>query len=87
MQQGNFNFAYNDSVFFLSRNVRTKENVCQLLELATFKETDLNIVTQSLYSAAHKSDNLMLLEVNEHILEELNKGDTYVVLQLDRWSL
>ncbi|XP_020291297.1 sister chromatid cohesion protein DCC1 [Pseudomyrmex gracilis] len=57
------------------RDVRTMEDVRQCLELAAIKETDLNIVTQSLYSAAQMPDSLMLLEVNEHILKELNEGD------------
>lgn len=70
--------------FLLSRNVRTKEDVCQILELATIKEADLNAVTQSLYSATHRADNLMLLEVDDHILGKLNAGDTYVILQFVR---
>ncbi|XP_012217397.1 sister chromatid cohesion protein DCC1 isoform X2 [Linepithema humile] len=57
-------------------DVRTKEDVCQILELAAIKENDLNIVTQCLYSTQnYKIDNLMLLEVDNHILETLNKGD------------
>ena len=72
--------------FFLFRDDRTKEDVCQILELATIKENDLNNMTQCLYSTEnHKTDNLMLLEVDDHILETLNKGDTYVPLQFTNY--
>ncbi|XP_011173610.2 sister chromatid cohesion protein DCC1 [Solenopsis invicta] len=58
-------------------NVRTKEDVCEILELATIKESDLNSVTQCLYPMKdHQVDNLILLEVDEHILGALNEGDT-----------
>lgn len=72
----------NSTIFslFLSRNVRTKEDVCEILELATIKESDLNSVTQCLYPMKdHQVDNLILLEVDEHILGALNEGDTYVL--------
>ncbi|XP_011690982.1 PREDICTED: sister chromatid cohesion protein DCC1 [Wasmannia auropunctata] len=58
-------------------NVRTKENVCEILELATIKESDLNAVTQCLYPMQdHQVDNLILLEVDEHVLGGLSEGDT-----------
>ncbi|XP_011874528.1 PREDICTED: sister chromatid cohesion protein DCC1 isoform X2 [Vollenhovia emeryi] len=57
-------------------NVRTKEDVCEILELATIKESDLSAVTQCLYPTRdHQTDDLMLLEVDEHILSGLGEGD------------
>ncbi|XP_029166052.1 sister chromatid cohesion protein DCC1 [Nylanderia fulva] len=59
------------------KDVRTKEDVQQILELATIKESDLNSTTQCLYPMQdHKADDLMLLEVDKHIWEALNEGDT-----------
>ncbi|CAL1677615.1 unnamed protein product [Lasius platythorax] len=59
------------------QDVRTKEDVGQILELATIKESDLNSTTQCLYPMQdHKIDDLMLLEVDKHIWEALNEGDT-----------
>ncbi|TGZ37740.1 Sister chromatid cohesion protein dcc1-like protein [Temnothorax longispinosus] len=47
-------------------NVRTKENVSEILELAAIKESDLNAVTQCLYPMKdHQIDDLILLEVKE----------------------
>ncbi|KAL0119702.1 hypothetical protein PUN28_007859 [Cardiocondyla obscurior] len=59
------------------RNVRTKENVSEILELATIKESDLRTVTQTLYSMQdHQVNNdLILLEVDKHILGALSEGD------------
>lgn len=55
---------------------RTKEDVCLILDLATIKESELNTVTQCLYPMQdHEINDLMLLEVNEHILEQLDEGD------------
>ncbi|XP_077276195.1 sister chromatid cohesion protein DCC1 [Temnothorax americanus] len=57
-------------------NVRTKENVSEILELAAIKESDLNAVTQCLYPMKdHQIDDLILLEVDEHILGALSEGD------------
>ncbi|XP_071562935.1 sister chromatid cohesion protein DCC1 [Temnothorax nylanderi] len=57
-------------------NVRTKENVSEILELASIKESDLNALTQCLYPMQdHQIDDLILLEVDEHILGALNEGD------------
>lgn len=54
-----------------------------ILDLAAIRESELNPLTQCLYPVQdHKIDNLMLLEVDKHILEELDKGDTYVYLQI-----
>ncbi|EZA51097.1 Sister chromatid cohesion protein DCC1 [Ooceraea biroi] len=59
------------------RDVRTKEDACQILELATIKESDLNPVTQCLYPMQEdKVDDLILLEVDKHILKALSEGDT-----------
>jgi len=53
--------------------------VHQVLKLATIEESDLNPVTQCLYSMQdHKIDDMILLEVDKHILEALKEGDTYV---------
>lgn len=55
--------------------------MCLVLDLATVRESDLNAVTQCLYPMQHpKDDNLILLEVDEHILGALNEGDKYVHL-------
>lgn len=65
--------------FMLRKDVRTQEDVRQILELATIKETDLNSTTQCLYPMQSlKVDDLMLLEVDKHIWETLKEGDTYV---------
>ncbi|XP_072756652.1 sister chromatid cohesion protein DCC1 isoform X2 [Anoplolepis gracilipes] len=59
------------------KDVRTEEDVRQILELATIKESDLHSITQCLYPMQdHKIDDLMLLEVDKHIWEGLNEGDT-----------
>ncbi|XP_029673168.1 sister chromatid cohesion protein DCC1 isoform X2 [Formica exsecta] len=59
------------------KDVRTEEDVRQILELATIKESDLNSTTQCLYPMQdHKIDDLILLEVDKHIWEALNEGDT-----------
>lgn len=56
--------------------------MCLILDLATIKEPDLNTVTQCLYPMQdYKIDNLILLEVDEHILGMLNEEDTYASLQ------
>jgi hypothetical protein len=53
--------------------------VRQVLKLATIEESDLNPVTQCLYSMQdHKIDDMILLEVDKHILEALNEDNTYV---------
>ncbi|XP_018049761.1 PREDICTED: sister chromatid cohesion protein DCC1 isoform X2 [Atta colombica] len=58
------------------RNIHVKENVCEILELAGIKESDLNIMTQSLYSMQdHQANDMILLEVDEEILKGLNQGD------------
>lgn len=74
---------YNSLFLFSSRDIRTKEDVCLVLDLATIRESELNPLTQCLYPVEdYKTDNLMLLEVDKHILEALNKGDTYVFLKI-----
>ncbi|XP_018403671.1 PREDICTED: sister chromatid cohesion protein DCC1 isoform X2 [Cyphomyrmex costatus] len=58
------------------RDVRVKENVCEILELAGIKESDLNTVTQCLYSTQdHQVNDMILLEVDEDILKGLNQED------------
>ncbi|EGI67693.1 PREDICTED: sister chromatid cohesion protein DCC1 isoform X1 [Acromyrmex echinatior] len=58
------------------RNIHVKENVCEILELAGIKESDLNTVTQCLYSMQdHQVNDMILLEVDEDILKRLNQGD------------
>ncbi|XP_011144860.1 sister chromatid cohesion protein DCC1 isoform X2 [Harpegnathos saltator] len=59
------------------RDIRTKEDVRLVLDLATIRESELNPLTQCLYPIGdHKIDNLILLEVDKHIWEALNEGDT-----------
>lgn len=59
----------------------------QILELATIKESDLNSTTQCLYPMQdHKIDDLILLEVDKHIWEALNEGDTYVSFTIHYYS-
>ncbi|XP_018314425.1 sister chromatid cohesion protein DCC1 isoform X2 [Mycetomoellerius zeteki] len=57
------------------RNVRVKENVCEILELAGIKESDLNTMTQCLYSMQDQVNDMILLEVDEDILKGLNQED------------
>lgn len=74
---------YKLNFLFLSRNIRSKEDVCLVLDLATIRESEVNPLTQCLYAMQdHKTDNLILLEVDKHILEELNIGNTYVLSQI-----
>lgn len=76
--------THNFIFFALRKDVRTKEDVQQILELATIKESELNSMTQCLYPMQdHKTDDLMLLEVDKHIWEALNVGDTYVSFTMD----
>jgi len=71
----------------LRKDVRTQEDVRQILELATIKETDLNSTTQCLYPMQSlKVDDLMLLEVDKHIWETLKEGDTYVSFTMNYYS-
>ncbi|XP_014476586.1 PREDICTED: sister chromatid cohesion protein DCC1 [Dinoponera quadriceps] len=60
------------------RDIRTKEDVSLVLDLATIKKSELNPLTQCLYlnMQDHKIDNLMLLEVDKHILEAFDERDT-----------
>lgn len=75
------------SFFILRTDVRTEEDVRQILELATIKESDLNSTTQCLYPMQdHKIDDLILLEMDKHIWEALNEGDTYVSFIINYYS-
>lgn len=67
-------------LLLFTRDVRTEKDVGLVLDLATIRESELNAVTQCLYPMQdHKVDNLILLEVDEHVLGALNEGDTYVI--------
>ncbi|XP_011647331.1 sister chromatid cohesion protein DCC1 [Pogonomyrmex barbatus] len=59
------------------KNIRTEENIREILDLATIKESNLNAMTQCLYPMrCHQADDLILLEIDEHIFGALSKEDT-----------
>lgn len=49
------------------------------LKLAVIKESDLQKVTQILYSTEEPNveEHIKLLELDDHLLETVNKGDRY----------
>lgn len=57
---------------------RTREEIHKSLELAVIKESDLQNVTQILYSAQEHDieKHIKLLELDEHLIEAINKGDS-----------
>lgn len=66
--------------FYFYRYSRTIEEVHKSLELAVIKESDLRNVTQILYSAQEHDieKHIKLLELDEHLIEAINKGDRYI---------
>ncbi|XP_043802214.1 sister chromatid cohesion protein DCC1 [Apis laboriosa] len=61
-----------------TRYSRTTEEIHKSLELAVIKESDLQNVTQILYSAQEHDieKHIKLLELDEHLIEAINKGDS-----------
>ncbi|KAK1126333.1 hypothetical protein K0M31_004960 [Melipona bicolor] len=57
---------------------RTMEEVEESLKLAVIKESDLQRVTQILYSTEEPNveEHIKLLELDDHLLETVNKGDS-----------
>lgn len=55
------------------------EEVQESLKLAVIKESDLQKVTQILYSTEEPNveEHIKLLELDDHLLETVNKGDRY----------
>lgn len=55
------------------------EEVQESLKLAAIKESDLQKVTQILYSTEESNveEDIKLLELDDHLLETVNKGDRY----------
>lgn len=63
--------------FILGRLGRTVEEVQETLESVIIKESDLQNVTQILYSAKEHNieRNIKLLELDEHLIDTIAKGD------------
>lgn len=66
--------------FNFYRYSRTTEEIHKSLELAVIKESDLQNVTQILYSAQEHDieKHIKLLELDEHLIETIKKGDRYI---------
>jgi len=62
--------------------VRTAEDVKKVIEHAKLSENDLKPNVQPLYFG-EKFENYKLLQLDEHILEDLKCGQTYDLIQIN----